>query len=79
MKLFELRPFLAWLSTRMSSVKNPGSICPHPRSWLPPSSGLSAIVESPIMKIVVTSRVSVRNEVSNNSAQSAGSNFVFMF
>ncbi|EXY31448.1 hypothetical protein M080_6279, partial [Bacteroides fragilis str. 3397 T10] len=38
----------------MSSEKNPGSTIPQPRSGFPPSIFLLAIVESPIIKIVMT-------------------------
>ena len=44
----------------MSSEKNPGSTIPQPRSGFPPSIFLLAIVESPIIKIVMTG-LSARN------------------
>src|SRR5215213_6414696 len=55
MKLLLLRPFTAWLRTVTSSVRNRGSICPHPRSGFCSGFGLSAIVESPTVWTVVFS------------------------
>ena len=66
-------------STTTSSVKYPGSICPQPRSILPFFRLLFAIVESPIIKIVMGSFLSAIKADNRSKAHKASNTFNFMF
>ena len=77
MKLLELRPFTAWLSTSTLSSKQPCSTMPQPRSGLFWKFFFSAAVESPITNMVVILLLEV--SVSANTIHSNIPNKLFLF
>gem|GEM_PF-5500597 len=68
-KLFELRPFFAWFFTIEGSTRNLPSAMPQPHSGI--AVPLSAIVESPIMKMRGGDSLALAGLVENNAASAA--------